>query len=134
MVEDLGDVDALQRQKSGVSLDYDEDAVRCSGTPTCGPKSPSRQLALANLGLMDDLDLGDECVDQESNKGGADIDRAFDEAAKPEAPPDLVASLPRNLLNLATSAEVPVELPAGSPDEEEEDDESGSDEEDDEDD
>lgn len=36
-----------------------DDELRCSGTPNVGPKSPSRQLALAKLGLLDDLDLED---------------------------------------------------------------------------
>mmetsp|Transcript_67664 Transcript_67664/g.151984 ORF Transcript_67664/g.151984 Transcript_67664/m.151984 type:complete len:976 (-) Transcript_67664:277-3204(-) len=34
-----------------------DDEVRCTGTPNAGPKSPSRQLAMAKLGLVDDLDL-----------------------------------------------------------------------------
>mmetsp|Transcript_80590 Transcript_80590/g.218237 ORF Transcript_80590/g.218237 Transcript_80590/m.218237 type:complete len:982 (+) Transcript_80590:170-3115(+) len=53
----------IQRQTSGgrrVSIEEPQgsgDEVRCSGTPNAGPKSPSRQLALAKLGLLDDLDL-----------------------------------------------------------------------------
>merc|ERR1740121_3458003 len=35
----------------------DNDDGRRSGTPLMSPKSPSRQLALAKLGLLDDLDL-----------------------------------------------------------------------------
>ena len=43
-----------QRQGDG-----SDDELRCSGTPNVGPKSPSRQLALAKLGLLDDMDLED---------------------------------------------------------------------------
>eukprot|EP00932_Pfiesteria_piscicida_P014456 SRR837773.26220.p1 GENE.SRR837773.26220~~SRR837773.26220.p1 ORF type:complete len:543 (-),score=123.61 SRR837773.26220:137-1765(-) len=39
--------------------DKSDDVPRCTGTPNLGPKSPSRQLAMAKLGLLDDLDLED---------------------------------------------------------------------------
>jgi len=39
------------------SDDMADDEPRRTGTPVVGPKSPSRQLALAKLGLLDDLDL-----------------------------------------------------------------------------
>jgi len=36
-----------------------DDDSRRAGTPSVGPKSPARQLALAKMGLLDDLDLED---------------------------------------------------------------------------
>jgi len=84
LVEDRGDVDEFVRQKSTASVGSDEDAVRSKGTPVHCPRSPARQQALANLGLIDDLDLNEG---EEAKLDAADIDAAFDAAAKPEAPP-----------------------------------------------
>jgi len=39
--------------------DVDDD-IRCCGTPNLGPRSPSQRLALAKLGLLDDLDNEDK--------------------------------------------------------------------------
>merc|ERR1719499_2357013 len=39
--------------------DKTEDEPRRTGTPSVGPKSPARQMALAKMGLLDDLDLED---------------------------------------------------------------------------
>jgi len=115
LVEDRGGDEMIARQRSNGAVDDDGDTVRCQGTPTHCPKSPARQQALANLGLIDDLDLNEE--GEEAVVDGDAVDAAFDNAARPEAPPE--PTVPRNL---SAAAEV---APAPSDDAEDDEDDDG---------
>mmetsp|Transcript_28461 Transcript_28461/g.45723 ORF Transcript_28461/g.45723 Transcript_28461/m.45723 type:complete len:1255 (-) Transcript_28461:467-4231(-) len=87
VLEDLND-EKFERQRSHESSIHDgEDEIRCLGTPTHAPKSPARQQALANLGLVDDLDL--DADEEAKGVSVSAIDAAFDVAAQPELPPEL---------------------------------------------
>jgi len=50
-----------QRPYLGPDDDREEDTMRCSGTPK-PTRSPARQFALANMGLLDDLDLDEQAT------------------------------------------------------------------------
>lgn len=58
----VADAQPTVRSRIGSSVvdDDEEDEPRRCGTPCVGPKSPSRQIALAKIGLLDDLDLDDQ--------------------------------------------------------------------------
>jgi len=104
----------------------EDDDVRCSGTPKHVCQSPVRQQALANAGLIDDLDLGED-GEATFKLDASAIDSALDAAARPEAPRDVIAAplVPRQLA-CATPPESPEGSASGDSESDEEDDSQAS--------